>query len=92
VAKKCIFCPEYKVFSLDQIQHNTSLSTTLSIFKAWWWLHYVMGMLVIGKVYGVFLNKNKRNRAKHRQNPRGKHGSVCFPTDTGIQLHLSAGQ
>jgi hypothetical protein len=28
---------------------------------------------------------------KHRQNPRGKLGSVCFPTDIGSQIHLSAG-
>jgi hypothetical protein len=29
---------------------------------------------------------------KQRQNPRGKPGSVCFPTDNGRQIHLSAGQ
>jgi hypothetical protein len=40
-----------------------------------------MGMLVIVKDWGVFLDK-KRNRAKHRQNPRGKPSSVCFPADT----------
>jgi hypothetical protein len=31
-------------------------------------------------------------KAKHRQNPRGKPGSVCFPIDTGRLIHLSAGQ
>ena len=35
--------------------------------------------------------KNKRNTAKNRQNPRQKSGSVCFPTETGTQIHLSAG-
>ena len=29
---------------------------------------------------------------KHKRNRRGKPGSVCFPTDTGRQIHLSAGQ
>jgi hypothetical protein len=43
-----------------------------------------MGMLVIVKDWGVFQDKkNKRNGAKHRQNPRGKPGSVCFPPNTG---------
>ena len=42
---------------------------------------------------GSFFNdKKKLNKAKHRQNPRGKPGSVCFPTDTGRQIQLSAGQ
>jgi hypothetical protein len=30
-----------------------------------------------------FRIKNKQNGAKHRQNPRGKLGSVFFPPDTG---------
>ena len=42
---------------------------------------------------GIFWeDKNKLNRAKHRQNPKGKPGSVCFPTDTGRQIHNSSGQ
>ena len=41
---------------------------------------------------GSFFDKNKLNTANHSQNPRGKPGSVCFPTDTGRQIHLSAGQ
>jgi hypothetical protein len=41
-------------------------------------------MLVIIKDWGVFQGKkNVWNGAKHRENPRGKPGSVCFPTDTG---------
>jgi hypothetical protein len=53
-----------------------------------------MGMLVIGKDLDDFclLIKNKWNRTKHWQNPRGKPGSVCFPTNTGMQIHLSEGQ
>jgi hypothetical protein len=39
-----------------------------------------MGMLVIGKDWEFsFKYKNKQNRAKHRQNPRGKPSSVSFP-------------
>jgi hypothetical protein len=89
---KCTLCPEYKVLCLGHIQqHITEYHS--SYFQAWWWLHHVMGMLVIGKEEGVFLlDKIKWNRAKHRQNPRGKPGSVCFPTDTGRQMYLSAGQ
>jgi hypothetical protein len=34
----------------------------------------------------------KRNRAKHRQNPGEKPGSVCLLPDTGRLIHLSAGQ
>jgi hypothetical protein len=40
----------------------------------------------------MFWDKNKWNRAKHRQNPKGTPGSVCFPTNTGRQIHLSAGK
>ena len=29
---------------------------------------------------------------KYKQNPRGKPGLVCFPSDTGRLIHLSAGQ
>jgi hypothetical protein len=36
--------------------------------------------------------KNKQNKAKHKQNPTGKPVSDCFPTDTGRQIHISAGQ
>ena len=36
--------------------------------------------------------KNTWNGAKHRQNPRGKPGSVRFPPDTGRWIHLPAGQ
>jgi hypothetical protein len=38
------------------------------------------GLLVIVKAWGVFQDKNKQNGAKHRHNPRGKPGSVCFPS------------
>jgi hypothetical protein len=48
-------------------------------------------MLVIGKNWGV-MDKNKHNRAKHRQNPEGKPGLVCFSTDNGRQMHFSAGK
>jgi hypothetical protein len=34
----------------------------------------------------------KGNRTENRPNPRGKPASVCFPTDTGRQMYLSAGQ
>jgi hypothetical protein len=40
---------------------------------------------------GSFWDK-KWNGDKHRQNPTGKPGSVCFPIDTGRQIHLSAGK
>jgi hypothetical protein len=43
----------------------------------------------LGSFWG---DKKERNGAKHRQNPRGKHGLVCFPTDIGRQIHLSAEQ
>jgi hypothetical protein len=39
-----------------------------------------------------FRIKRKQDRAKHRQHSRGKPVSVCFPTDTGRHIHLSAGQ
>ena len=59
VAKQFTFCPEYKALCLGQIQYNTFLSTTLHIFKHGWWLHHVMGMLVIIKDWGVFQDKKK---------------------------------
>ena len=43
---KYTFCHEYKVLSLEQIQYNTLLRTTLYM------LHYVMCMLVIIKDWG----------------------------------------
>ena len=42
-----------------------------------------MGMLDIGKDWGVFQDENKRDGAKHRQNPRRKPASVCFTPGTG---------
>ena len=33
--------------------------------------------------------KTKFNDTKNRLNPRLKPGSVCFPTDTGRQIHHS---
>ena len=41
--------------------------------------------------FTVFWDKNKRNRANHRQILR-EPDLVCFLTDTGRQIHLSAGQ
>ena len=58
-------------------------------------------MVVAASCYGYafhqeelasFTYKNKLNRAKHMQNERGKPGSVCYPTDTVRQIHLSVGQ
>jgi hypothetical protein len=48
-------------------------------------------MIVIARTRELFRIKNKWNGAKHRQNPRGKPASLCFPTDTRRQIHLSAG-
>jgi hypothetical protein len=84
VAKKCTLCPEYKALCLGHIQHNTSLSPTLHILK-----HgdgFIMLWVCLSSArtrefcFGFFL---KQNRVKHRQNPEGKPGSVCFPTDLG---------
>jgi hypothetical protein len=61
-------------------------------YQEWWWLHHVMGMLVVIKDWGVFRIKNKWKGDKHRQNPRRKSGSVCFPLDTGRLICLSAEQ
>jgi hypothetical protein len=51
-----------------------------------------MGMLYIGKDWGVFQDEKKLDGAKHTQNPRGKPALVCFTLDTGRGFHLSAGQ
>jgi hypothetical protein len=42
------FFPEYKALCLGQIQQHI-LERHSSYFQAWWWLHHVMGMLVIDK-------------------------------------------
>jgi hypothetical protein len=47
VAKKLTLCPDYKALCLGQIQHVTEYHS--SYVQTWWWLHHVMGMLVIGK-------------------------------------------
>ena len=67
---------------MGQIQHNTSLSNCLQ----------GMGLLDIGKDWGVFQDENQWDGAKHRQNPIGNPASVCFTPDTGRGIHLSAGQ
>ena len=52
--------------------------------------HFIFSRMVVAES-GYGYDKKKQNRAKQRQNPRGKPGSVCFPTDTGRQIHLLAG-
>jgi hypothetical protein len=88
VAKKLTFYPKYKVLFWA--------NPTQDIVK----YHIFSSMVVAASCYGYpchrqglgsFLNdNNKLNRVKHRQNPRGKLGSVCFPTDLGRQIHLSS--
>jgi hypothetical protein len=51
-----------------------------------------MGMLVIINDKRWFFNKKRQNTTKYRQNPRGKPGSVFFPTDKGRRIHLSVGK
>ena len=82
-------CAEYKALCSGKNEHNTSLSTTLHIFK------HGGGCIMLGVCLSLertreFFRINKRNKAKHRQKSRGELGSVCFPTDTGRQIHLSA--
>jgi hypothetical protein len=43
-----------------------------------------------GEVFKV--KEKETDGAKHRQNPRGKPGSVCYPPDSERQIHLSARQ
>jgi hypothetical protein len=40
-------------------------------------------LLRIGEFFRI---KKKWNGDKHRQNPRGKPGSVCFPPDIGDEF------
>ena len=55
VCKKCTKVKLQKLYVLDTKhyvggnppQHITEYHS--SYFQAWWWLHHVMGMLVIGK-------------------------------------------
>jgi hypothetical protein len=76
------------MFGTNQIQHITEYHSPY--FKAQWLLHHVMGMLVnslrTGEFFGI---NNKRNGAKHSQNPRGNPGSVGFPPDTEINSPFS---
>jgi hypothetical protein len=47
-----------------------------------------MGTFVIVKDWVVLQDeKKKRNGAKHKQNSRGKPGSVFFSSDTGRLIH-----
>ena len=48
VAKKLI---QSVMFRANPKQRITEYHS--SYFEAWWWLHHVMGMLVIGKDYGI---------------------------------------
>jgi hypothetical protein len=41
------------MFGANPTQHITEYH--FSYFQAWWWLHHVMDMLVIGNDLGVFL-------------------------------------
>ena len=43
------------MFGANPTQHIIEYHS--SYFQAWWWLHHVMGMLVIDKDEGVFLMK-----------------------------------
>jgi hypothetical protein len=51
-----------------------------------------MGMLVIVKDWRAFQDNFVFlwHGAEPRQNPRGKPGSVCFPSNTGRLIHLSS--
>ena len=71
--------------------NNTSLSTTHHIFKHGGGCTLLWVCLPSASTR-EFLGKKKQNRAKHRQNHREKPASVYFPTDTGRQIHLSAGK
>ena len=82
----CMSQTQSVMFGENPTRHITEYHS--SYFLAWWWLHHVLGILVISKVQGVFQDKKKQNIAKHRLNPRGKPGSVCFSTDTERQIHI----
>ena len=53
-----IYVLKAKRYVSGKTQHFTEYHS--SYFQAWWWLHHVMGMLVIAKVYGVD-DQNKQN-------------------------------
>ena len=59
---------------------NTSLNTTLHIFKHGGGNIMLWVCLSSSSLKNCFLNKNKWNRAKHRQNPRGKPVSTFSQT------------
>jgi hypothetical protein len=48
--------------------------------------------LTSAKDWGLFQDEKKQDGAKHRQNPTGKHASVCIIPHTGRGIHISAGQ
>jgi hypothetical protein len=49
---KLTLFPENKMLCLGKIQHITEYRSPY--FQVWWWLHHVMGVLVISKDYGGF--------------------------------------
>ena len=87
---KLTFGPQYKVLCLGQIQFNTLLSTTPHIFQQSGGCIILWVCLQSLRTGEFFRIENKWNGAQHMQNPKGKPGSVCFPTDTGGGIHLSA--
>jgi hypothetical protein len=78
------------VLSLGQIQLITEYHS--SYFQAWWLLHHVMGVLVSDSDKGIFFKDKKKQNTAISTCKILKPGSVYFPTDTGRQIHLSAGQ
>jgi hypothetical protein len=53
-AEKLVLCPNTKGYVCGK--SNTTQEYHSSYFQAWWWLHHVMGMLVIGEDYSLFLS------------------------------------
>jgi hypothetical protein len=49
MVKKLTLCPEYKVLFWGKSITTHHITEYHSFFHALWWLHHVMGMLVIDK-------------------------------------------
>ena len=57
--------------------------------EVWWWQHGI-GMFLISRNWGTFLDKRENGWSKIQKILRGKPAALCKKAEIGTEVHLSA--
>ena len=77
---------------LEETRHRSSPGQYHPYSEAWWWQHHAVGIFFSGRSWETSQDRGKDECSNVQRHPGWKAAPDCSWPQTGVTVHLSAGQ